>query len=71
MIESLQKQDVQGAVFIDKDSIELDILDNGANNERVPPRHWYKVWVVTMVESGGASDHFRYSRVVSETVMTS
>jgi hypothetical protein len=64
-------QDVQGAASINKDSVELDVLDNGANNERVPPRLWYKVRVVIVVEGDGDLRHFRYSEVAGETAMTS
>jgi hypothetical protein len=53
LFECLQEHDVQGAASINKDSIELDILDDGANNERVPLRLWYKVWVVTAVKGDG------------------
>jgi hypothetical protein len=34
----LQKQNIQGATSIDEDSVELDIIDDGLDNERVPPR---------------------------------
>jgi hypothetical protein len=37
---------VQGATSIDKDSVELYILDDGANDERIPPQLWHKVQVV-------------------------
>jgi hypothetical protein len=36
------------------DSVELNILDNGANNETVALRLRYKVWVVTAIEGNGA-----------------
>jgi hypothetical protein len=36
--EGLQEQNVQGATSIDEDSVELDIIDDGLDNERVPPR---------------------------------
>jgi hypothetical protein len=42
--------DIQGAASIDKDSVELDILDNGANDVMISLWHWYKVWVGTTVE---------------------
>jgi hypothetical protein len=32
LVEGLQQQYVQGTVSIDKDSVELDLLDNGADN---------------------------------------
>jgi hypothetical protein len=35
LVKGLQKQDVQRASPIDKDSVELDILDDGADNHRV------------------------------------
>jgi hypothetical protein len=42
-----------GTASIYQHSIELDVLYNGANNQRVPPRHWNKVWVVTAIEDDG------------------
>jgi hypothetical protein len=42
---------VQGAASIDEDSVELDILDDGADNERIPPQLWYKVCLVTTIDS--------------------
>jgi hypothetical protein len=43
LVEGLQEQYVQGASPIDEDSVELDILDNGANNQRVPTLLWDEV----------------------------
>jgi hypothetical protein len=37
LVKSLQEHDGQGATSIDEDSVELDVLDNGANYERIPP----------------------------------
>jgi hypothetical protein len=37
LVKSLQEQDGQGATSIDEDSVELDVLDDGANYERIPP----------------------------------
>jgi hypothetical protein len=37
LVESLQEEVVPGAASIDEDSVELDILDDGANCERIPP----------------------------------
>jgi hypothetical protein len=53
LVEYLQEQDVQGAASIDKDSIELDILDDGADDERIPPQLCYNVWVAAVVEGDG------------------
>jgi hypothetical protein len=53
MVESLQKQNVQGTASIDEDSIELNILDDGADNEIIPRRLWNKVWVITVVKGDG------------------
>jgi hypothetical protein len=36
LVKGLQEQDVQGAPSIDEDSVELDILDDGPDNQRVP-----------------------------------
>jgi hypothetical protein len=71
LVEGLQEQDVQWAAPIDKDSVELDILDDGANYERIPPQLWDKVRVVTAIKMMGTSDHLRYFGVVGENVMTS
>jgi hypothetical protein len=38
---------------MDEDTVELDILDDGADYERMPPRLRYKVWVVVVVEGDG------------------
>jgi hypothetical protein len=53
LVKGLQEQDVQGATSIDTNSVELDSIDNGANNERIPPRLWHKVRVVTAVKGDG------------------
>jgi hypothetical protein len=44
---------MQRATSIDEDSVELDILDDGVDYERIPPQLWYKVRVVTAVEGDG------------------
>jgi hypothetical protein len=41
---------MQRATSIDEDSVELDILDDGVDYERIPPQLWYNVWVVAAVE---------------------
>jgi hypothetical protein len=33
--------------------IELDVLDDGADNQRVPTQLWDKVWVVAAIEGDG------------------
>jgi hypothetical protein len=38
------------AAPIDEDSVELDILDDGADYERIPPQLWHKIRVVATVE---------------------
>jgi hypothetical protein len=53
LVESLQEQNVQGAVSMDKDSVELDILDDGDNNKRLPTQLWDKVRVVIVVKGDG------------------
>jgi hypothetical protein len=53
LVENLQEQNVQGAASINEDSIELDILDDVADNGRLPPCLWNKVWVVTVIEGDG------------------
>jgi hypothetical protein len=47
LVKSLQEQNVQGTTSFDEDSIELDILDDGAYYERILPRLQHKVRVVT------------------------
>jgi hypothetical protein len=49
-------------VPIYKDSIELDILDNGVNYERIPPWLWHKVGVVTVVKGNGDLEPFKVLR---------
>jgi hypothetical protein len=41
---------------------ELDILDPGANYERIPPRLWHKVWVVAVIEGNGDLRPFKVLR---------
>jgi hypothetical protein len=53
LVEGLQEQDVQGATSSNKDSVELYILDGGADNERILPQLRHKVWVVTAVKGDG------------------
>jgi hypothetical protein len=38
---------------IDVDSVELDIIDNGVDNQRVPTQFWDEVRVLTIVEGDG------------------
>jgi hypothetical protein len=71
LVEYLQEQDVQGAASIDKDSVELDILDDGANDKRIPPRLWYEVQVVTTVKDDGDLGPLKVLRVAGETIVTS
>jgi hypothetical protein len=71
LVEGLQEQDVQGATSINEDSVELYILDDGANYERISPRLWYKVRVVIAVEGDGDLGPFKVLRVEGETAMTS
>jgi hypothetical protein len=59
LVKGLQEQDVQGATSIDEVSIDLDILNDGANNQRIPPWLWYKVRVVTAVEGDGDLGPFK------------
>jgi hypothetical protein len=62
---------IQGSTDIDEDSVELDILDNGANYEKIPPWRWQKVGVALWSKVIGTSDHLRYLGVAGETAMTS
>jgi hypothetical protein len=38
---------------IDEDSVELGVLDDGADNQRVPTRIWDEIRVVTSIEGDG------------------
>jgi hypothetical protein len=62
LVKSLQEQDVQGATSTDEDSVELDILDDGANYETIPPQLSYKVRVVTAVKGDGDLKLFKVLR---------
>jgi hypothetical protein len=53
LVESLQEHDVQGAISIDKDSVELHVLDDGAGDMGVPPQLWHKGRVIAMVAGDG------------------
>jgi hypothetical protein len=53
MVKGLQEQDIQGAVSIDEDSVELDVLDNGVNYDRILPQLWHKAQVVAALEGDG------------------
>jgi hypothetical protein len=53
LVKSLQEQNVLGAVSINEDSVELDILDDGIDYEKIPPRLQHKVRVVTVVKGDG------------------
>jgi hypothetical protein len=53
LVESLQEKNAQGAASINEDSVELNILDDGVDYKRVPPRLWHKVRVVTAIEGNG------------------
>jgi hypothetical protein len=50
LVKSLQQQDVEGVTSIDEESVELGMLDDGANYERMLPQLWHKVRVVAVVE---------------------
>jgi hypothetical protein len=43
LVKSPQEQDVEGIASIDEDMVKLDVLDNGADDQRVPTRLWNKV----------------------------
>jgi hypothetical protein len=61
-LKVFKKQDVQGVASIDEDSIKLDILDDGADYERIPPWLLYKVWVVAAVKGDGDLRPFKVLR---------
>jgi hypothetical protein len=50
MVKCLEQQNVKGILSINKDSVELDILDDGTDNKRVPIRLQYEVQVIASVE---------------------
>jgi hypothetical protein len=53
LVESVQEHDARGDIYIDRDLVELHVLDDGTDNMRVPPQLWHKVRVVTAVEGDG------------------
>jgi hypothetical protein len=53
LVKSLQKKEIKGAASIHEHSVELNILYDGAHYQGIPPRLWYKVWVVATVEGNG------------------
>jgi hypothetical protein len=53
LAERFEERNVQGAASVDEDSIEIDILDDVADNNRIPPRLWHDVRVLTVVEGNG------------------
>jgi hypothetical protein len=69
--DSTKEHDVLGAASIDEDSVELDILDDGANYEMILPRFGTKFRWSLRSKVMGTSDHVRYSGEVGETTMTS
>jgi hypothetical protein len=71
LVECVQEQDVHGATPIDKESVELYILDDRANNGRVPPWLCHKTGWSLGLRVMGTSYHLRYSGVAGETTMTS
>jgi hypothetical protein len=48
-----RKKEVEGAASIHQHFVELDVFYDGADYEGTPPRLWYKVQVVAVVESNG------------------
>jgi hypothetical protein len=53
LVQSLQEKEVKGAASIHQYSIDLDILYDGADYQRVPPRLWDKFRVVATVDGDG------------------
>jgi hypothetical protein len=53
LIKSLQKMEGEGAASIHEHSVEFNIFYNGEDYQGIPPRLWYKVQVVIMVEGNG------------------
>jgi hypothetical protein len=49
----LQKKDVEGVASIDKYSVLLNVLNDGADYQGILPRLWHKVRVVAAVETNG------------------
>jgi hypothetical protein len=47
------KKEVEGAASIHQYYVELDVFYDGADYQRIPPRLWYKVRMVTAVEGNG------------------
>jgi hypothetical protein len=53
LVKFLQEQDVQGTTSIDKHSVGFYILDDRANNERIPSQLWHEIRVVAVVKGDG------------------
>jgi hypothetical protein len=53
LVKSLHKKEVKGAASIHQHSVELDVHYDGADYQRILPRLWNKVQVVTAVEGDG------------------
>jgi hypothetical protein len=50
LVVGLQEQYVQGASPLVEDSVELDVLDDGANNQRIPTQFQDEVRAVALVK---------------------
>jgi hypothetical protein len=53
LVKSLHKKEVKEAASIHQHSVELDVRYDGADYQRILPRLWNKVRVVTTVEGDG------------------
>jgi hypothetical protein len=71
MVEGFQEYDTQVASSSDEDSVEFDILNNGADNQWVLTRLWDEVWVVASVKGDGDLGPLQVLGVAGDTTMTS
>jgi hypothetical protein len=53
LIKGIQEQDIERTPPMDEDSVELDVLDDGADNQWVPTQLWDEVRVVASAEGDG------------------
>jgi hypothetical protein len=59
LVECLKKKEVKGGAYIHQHSVELDVLYNGADNQRTPPGFGIKSEWSPQSKVMGTSDHLR------------
>jgi hypothetical protein len=71
LVECLQKKEVKGAASIHQHSVELDVLYDRPDNQRIPPSFGIKSGWSPQLKVMGTLDHLRYSGVAGPTAKTS